>query len=87
MKFATLSVAALAPLIAITAQAQAPKANGDTLNVQHYAGTTGNMPAFVAAKTDLCDTYNFRCESGIINSGRLGIQTLVGKPIGMAQAP
>lgn len=41
-----ICVAALWP---VAAAAQAPKASGETLNIQTYAGTTGNMHAVVAA--------------------------------------
>jgi hypothetical protein len=46
-----LCAASVVALAAISgrAAAQAPRANGDTLNVQHYAGTTGNMHAIVDA--------------------------------------
>lgn len=71
---------------ATTAMAQAPRANGETLNIQNYAGTTGNMHAFIAANKGFCQKYNFKCDLKIINSGILGIQTLVGKTIDIAQA-
>ena len=32
----------------LQAQTAAPRANGETLNIQNYAGTTGNMHAVVA---------------------------------------
>ncbi|MDE2361683.1 MAG: ABC transporter substrate-binding protein [Hyphomicrobiales bacterium] len=67
------------------AQAQAPRANGETINIQQYMGTTGNMHAFVAAKKGFCEKYNFHCELKIINSGILGLQTLVGKSIDIAE--
>ena len=73
-------------LIPAMALAQTPRANGETLNIQHYAGTTGNMHAFIAARKGFCDKYNFKCELKIVNSGLLGIQTLVGKTIDIAQA-
>jgi len=41
------------------AAAQAPRANGDTLNVQHYAGPTGNMHAIVAREKGFCEKYVF----------------------------
>ena len=41
-------VASLALLLPCGALAQTPKANGETLNIQNYAGTTGNMHAVVA---------------------------------------
>ena len=39
---ATLPVA-IAVLWPIAGAAQAPKANGETLKIQNYAGTTGNL--------------------------------------------
>lgn len=73
-------------MLATAAMAQAPRANGETLNIQNYAGTTGNMHAFIAANKGFCQKYNFKCELKIINSGILGLQTLVGKTIDIAQA-
>jgi hypothetical protein len=43
-----LIAASLLSLLPWGAHAQAPKANGETLNIQNYAGTTGNMHAVVA---------------------------------------
>ena len=73
-------------LLSTSALAQVPRANGETLNIQHYAGTTGNMLAVVAANKGFCDKYNFKCELKTINSGILGLQTLVGKTIDVAHA-
>ena len=81
-RFGLLMAAALAPA---AATAQAPKANGETMALQHYAGTTGNLHAVIAAKKGFCDKYNFKCEIKIINSSILGLQTLVGKSIDVAQ--
>jgi len=67
------------------AHAQAPRANGETLNVQNYAGTTGNMHAVIAQKKGFCEKYNFKCETKTLNSGTLGLQALVGKTIDIAQ--
>lgn len=67
------------------ALAQAPKANGETLKIQNYAGTTGNMHAIVAKAKGLCEKYNFKCETTIINSTVLGIQALIGKSIDVVQ--
>lgn len=80
-----IGVALAATFLATAAMAQAPRANGETLNIQNYAGTTGNMHAFVAANKGFCEKYNFKCELKIINSGILGLQTLVGKTIDIAQ--
>jgi NitT/TauT family transport system substrate-binding protein len=77
--FFALSLALCGPM-----SAQTPRANGETINLQHYAGTTGNMHAVVAAKKGFCDRYNFKCELKIINSGILGLQTLIGKSIDVA---
>ena len=66
------------------AAAQAPKANGETLKIQNYAGTTGNLHAVIAKEKGLCDKYNFKCELNTINSGILGLQALVGKTIDVA---
>lgn len=75
----------LAALLPVAAGAQAPRANGETLTLQNYAGTTGNMHAVVAAKKGFCDKYNFKCEIKTINSSILGIQTVVGKSLDVAQ--
>jgi len=67
-----------------SARAQ-PRANGETMNIQNYAGTTGNMHAVVAQKKGFCEKYNFKCELKTLNSGTLGLQALVGKTIDIAQ--
>jgi NitT/TauT family transport system substrate-binding protein len=72
-------------LLPCGAQAQAPRANGETLNIQNYAGTTGNMHAVVARAKGLCDKYNFKCELKALNSGVLGLQALVGKTVDVSQ--
>jgi NitT/TauT family transport system substrate-binding protein len=77
-----IGVAVLWP---VAGAAQAPRANGETLNIQTYAGTTGNMHAVIAARKGFCEKYNFRCELKTINSGILGLQALVGKTIDVAQ--
>ena len=84
MKFKFVLGFAAAALPA-AAMAQAPKANGETVNIQNYAGTTGNMHAVIAAKKGFCEKYNFKCELKIINSSILGLQTLIGKSIDVAQ--
>jgi NitT/TauT family transport system substrate-binding protein len=71
--------------LAATASAQTPRANGETLNIQNYAGTTGNMHAVIAQKKGFCEKYNFKCEVRTLNSGTLGLQALVGKTIDIAQ--
>ena len=68
----------------VPAIAQAPRANGETLNIQHYAGTTGNMHAVIAKEKGFCTKYNFTCDTKAINSGILGLQALVGKSIDVA---
>ena len=50
------------------AAAQTPRAKGETLAIQNYAGTTGNMHAVVAKAKGLCDKYNFKCELKALNS-------------------
>ena len=77
--------ALLAILLANGAAAQTPKANGETLNIQNYAGTTGNMHAIIAKAKGFCQKYNFSCEVKTINSAALGIQALIGKTIDVAQ--
>ncbi len=85
MRTATLCGAAMLAMSAGLAQAQAPRANGETLNIQNYAGTTGNMHAVIAQKKGFCEKYNFKCEVRTLNSGTLGLQALVGKTIDIAQ--
>ena len=80
---ATLAALTLV-LMTAPALAQAPKANGETLNIQHYGGTTGNMHAVVAKEKGFCTKYGFTCELKTINSGILGLQALVGKSIDVA---
>ena len=87
MKFQTVwACAAFGLAVSGTHQAaaQAPKANGETLKIQNYAGTTGNLHAVIAKEKGLCDKYNFKCELNTINSGILGLQALVGKTIDVA---
>ena len=67
------------------AAAQTPKANGETLKIQNYAGTTGNMHAIVAKAKGFCERYNFTCELSTINSTSLGLQALIGKTIDVVQ--
>jgi NitT/TauT family transport system substrate-binding protein len=65
-------------------QAEVPRANGETLNIQNYAGTTGNMHAIVAIAKGFCEKYNFKCELKTLNSSALGIQGLVGNVVDVA---
>ena len=81
----TVAACTLAALAPGWANAQAPKANGETLNIQNYASTTGNMHAVVAKAKGFCEKYNFKCELKTINSGPLGLQALVGKSIDVSQ--
>jgi ABC-type nitrate/sulfonate/bicarbonate transport system substrate-binding protein len=67
------------------ATAQTPRANGETLVIQNYAGTTGNMHAVIAKEKGFCEKYNFKCEIRAINSTSLGLQALVGKTIDITQ--
>ncbi len=71
--------------IAGPAIAQTPKANGETLKIQNYSGTTGNMHAIVAKAKGFCEKYNFHCEPTTINSSSLGLQALIGKSIDVTQ--
>lgn len=82
---AAIAAAAIVALACGGADAQSPRANGETLRIQNYAGTTGNMHAVVAAAKGFCDKYNFKCELKTLNSGTLGLQALVGKTIDIAQ--
>ena len=80
--FALCAASAIA-LAAISgcAAAQTPRANGETVGIQNYAGTTGNMHAIIAKEKGFCEKYNFKCEIKILNSTSLGLQALVGKSI------
>src|SRR5262249_21219697 len=77
--------AAMAAGLASGVAAEAPKANGETLKIQNYSGTTGNMHAIVAKAKGFCEKYNFHCEPTTINSTSLGLQALVGKSIDVTQ--
>ena len=76
----TASAIALAA-ISGRAAAQTPRANGETVGIQNYASTTGNMHAIIAKEKGFCEKYNFKCEIKILNSTSLGLQALVGKSI------
>ena len=67
------------------AKAETPRANGETVGIQNYAATTGNMHAIVAKEKGFCEKYNFKCEIKTINSTSLGLQALVGKTIDFTQ--
>src|ERR1700732_2868262 len=67
------------------AAAQTPRANGETVGIQNYASTTGNMHAIVAKEKGFCEKYNFKCEIKILNSTSLGLQALGGKTIDFTQ--
>jgi NitT/TauT family transport system substrate-binding protein len=84
---AALFLAAAVGLLALcgAASAQVPKANGETLKIQNYSGTTGNMHAIVAKAKGFCEKYNFHCEPTTINSTSLGLQALIGKSIDVVQ--
>ena len=82
---AAAMTAMLAPAQAQAPKTPEPKANGETLNIQNYAGTTGNMHAVIAKAKGFCDKYNFKCELKTLNSGPLGLQALIGKTIDVAQ--
>ena len=68
------------------AAAQTPRAKGETLAIQNYASTTGNMHAVIAKEKGFCEKYNFKCEIRAINSTSLGLQALVGKTIDITQS-
>ena len=67
------------------AAAQTPRANGETVGIQTYASTTGNMHAIIAKEKGFCEKYNSKCEIKILNSPSLGLQALVGKTIDFTQ--
>ena len=73
---AALAFAALAG----QAKAQTPRANGETVGIQNYAATTGNMHAIVAKEKGFCEKYNFKCEVKTINSTSLGLPEPIGAP-------
>lgn len=81
-RFSLCTASAIA-LAAISGQAaaQTPRANGETVGIQNYASTTGNMHAIIAKEKGFCEKYNFKCEIKILNSTSLGLQALVGKSI------
>ena len=80
MKTVTFTFGLLALALGVThAAAQTPRANGETVGIQNYASTTGNMHAIVAKEKGFCEKYNFKCEIKTINSTSLGLQALVGK--------
>src|ERR1700675_2155410 len=83
----SLCTASTIALAAISGQAaaQTPRANGETLGIQNYASTTGNMHAIIAKEKGFCEKYNFKCAVRTINSTPLGLQALVGKTIDITQ--
>jgi NitT/TauT family transport system substrate-binding protein len=76
-------------LMALAAQgaaiAETPRAHGETVNIQHYAGIPGNMHAVIARAKGFCEKYNFSCELKNLNSTALGIQALVGGVVDVAE--
>ena len=84
MRTLLISLTAGLTVLSTFASAQVPRANGETMRIQQYAGTTGNMHALIAANKGFCEKYSFKCELKVINSGILGLQTLVGKSIDVA---
>ncbi|MGB8069697.1 MAG: hypothetical protein WCF38_18730, partial [Pseudolabrys sp.] len=52
----TASAIALAA-ISGRAAAQTPRANGETVGIQNYASTTGNMHAIIAKDKGFCEKY------------------------------
>src|SRR4029434_1337012 len=84
LNLCTASAIALAA-ISGQAAAQTPRANGETVGIQNYASTSGNMHAIIAQENGFCEKYNFKCEIKILNSTSLGLQALVGKSIDFTQ--
>lgn len=84
-RFACAAAALAFVAFAGQAEAQTPRANGETVGIQNYASTTGNMHAIVAKEKGFCEKYNFKCEIKTINSTSLGLQALVGKTIDFTQ--
>ncbi|QEZ44916.1 ABC transporter substrate-binding protein [Cupriavidus oxalaticus] len=73
--------AAMVCLLALGAGAQtAPQ----TVRIQTYAGSTGPLQAVVASAKGFCGKHGIECELKVLNSGPLGMQTLVGKTIDVA---
>lgn len=81
----SIAVCLLISVIPAAAAAQSPRANGETLKFQNYAGSPGNMHAVVAKAKGFCEKYNFHCELANINSVALGLQALIGKSIDVTQ--
>jgi NitT/TauT family transport system substrate-binding protein len=52
-----------------------------TLKFGTYAGTLGNMLAFISDKKGICVKHGFRCEFAVLNSGPLQLQALLAKSI------
>ena len=42
------------------AAAQTPRANGETVGIQNYASTTGNMHAIIAKEKGFCENSKFQ---------------------------
>src|SRR5262249_8948872 len=79
------ALAAAVMMSAATAQAQTPRANGEALVIQNYAGTTGNMHAVIAQKKGFCEKYNFKCELRTMRTGPEGLKALSDRTIDIAQ--
>ncbi len=71
--------------LAGSANAQSPRANGETVKVHHFLGSIGNMHGFVAARKGFCEKYNFHCELVSIPSALTAVQTVVGGSLDVAQ--
>lgn len=74
-------VAAIVGSLALGAGAQTVP---QTVRIQTYAGSTGALQAVVASAKGFCKKHGIECELKILNSGPLGMQTLVGKTIEVA---
>lgn len=82
-----LCAASAIALVALSgsAAAQGPRANGETIRIQNYASTTGNMHAVIAKEKGFCAKYNLNCELKNLNSTALGLQALIGNTIDVTQ--
>jgi len=72
-----------ATLVPASAVAE-PRADGETIRFQNYAGSPSNMFAIVAQAKGFCTKYNFKCELVTLNSTPIGLQSLVGNAIDVA---
>ena len=59
-------------------------AKGETVVMQTYAGTIGNVHGLIAIEKGFCEKHGLKCELKVINSGPAGMQALIGKSIDVA---